>query len=197
MTVNGLRGSGSVQASIPAGVALDAAGNLNQASTSTDNTVAFTETTTNLTVNVTGDAGDGICDATCTLRDAITTANTTPGTKNIGFNLPGCTTGSPCTITLTGGVLQPTNGPVVINGPGANVLSISGNNSSRIFLVNDNVGLSLSGLTLTNGRAPGGADGGAILNQGALSLTSCAVTASAAGYGGDAGSNGSPGGSRW
>jgi hypothetical protein len=111
---------------------------------------------------------------------------------NIGC-LPGCT-GSHCTITLTGGVLQPTNGPVVIDGPGANVLSISGNNSNRIFLVNDNVGLSLSGLTLINGRAPGGADGGAILNQGALSLTSCAVTASAAGYGGDGGSNGSPGG---
>jgi len=194
VNVNGLRGSGSVQASIPAGVALDAAGNLNQASTSTDNTVTFTETTTSLTINVPGDAGDGVCDATCTLRDAITTANTTPGTKNIGFNLPGCTTGSPCTITLTGGVLQPTNGPVVINGPGANILSISGNNSSRIFLVNDNVGLSLSGLTLTNGRAPGGAHGGAILNQGALSLTSSAVAASAAGYGGDGGSNGSPGG---
>ena len=69
VAVNGVRGSGSVQASIPAGGALDAAGNLNQASSSTDNTVTFTETTTNLTVNVPGDAGDGCDDSYPARRD--------------------------------------------------------------------------------------------------------------------------------
>jgi hypothetical protein len=41
VAVSGLTGNGTVVASIPAGVATDSAGNANQASTSTDNTVTF------------------------------------------------------------------------------------------------------------------------------------------------------------
>src|SRR5438552_436015 len=42
LAVSGMTTSGTVIASIPAGVAQDAAGNLNTASTSTDNSVSFT-----------------------------------------------------------------------------------------------------------------------------------------------------------
>src|SRR5439155_1408303 len=41
VAVSGMSGAGTVIASIPAGVAQDAAGNLNTASTSTDNSVSF------------------------------------------------------------------------------------------------------------------------------------------------------------
>jgi hypothetical protein len=41
VTVSGMTGPGTVIASIPAGVAADADGNLNLASTSTDNTVTY------------------------------------------------------------------------------------------------------------------------------------------------------------
>jgi CSLREA domain-containing protein len=34
------------------------------------------------------DPGDGICDASCTLRDAIEAANTNPGADKIGFEIP-------------------------------------------------------------------------------------------------------------
>ena len=185
VAVNSVLGSGTVQASILANAATDAAGNLSNASTSTNNTVNYNETVTNLVVTSTADNGTGTCGATCTLRDAITTANGTGGTKNITFNLPACSVFSACTITLTQGALQPTNGPVLMTGPGANVLSISGNNASRVFLVNSSVGLSLSGLTLTAGKAANGdgnavgSDGGAISNAGALKITNCAITVGA------------------
>ncbi|MGH8561665.1 MAG: CSLREA domain-containing protein, partial [Nevskiales bacterium] len=38
------------------------------------------------TVNATGDGGDTVCDATCTLRDAILTANGTLATDTIKFS---------------------------------------------------------------------------------------------------------------
>jgi CSLREA domain-containing protein len=42
------------------------------------------------TVNSTSDPGAGICDAAeCTLREAITAANSTPAADEIQFNLPG------------------------------------------------------------------------------------------------------------
>jgi CSLREA domain-containing protein len=39
------------------------------------------------TVTNTADPGDGICNAACTLREAITAANTTPGADTINFNI--------------------------------------------------------------------------------------------------------------
>ena len=79
--------------------------------------MTYAPITTNLVVNLTSDSGDGVCDATCTLRDAITTANSTPGIKNITFSLPSCNSGSPCAITLSNGELTVANNGVV-NSPG-------------------------------------------------------------------------------
>jgi fibronectin-binding autotransporter adhesin len=55
-----------------------------------------------------------------------------------------------------------------IQGPGANRLTISGNNSSRIFDVNGSAYVQISGVTLTQGRetvSVEGDGGGAILNE--------------------------------
>jgi len=83
-------------------------------------------------------------------------------------------------ITLTNGVLTiGTN--LNIQGPGANNLTISGNNSSGIFSVASGTTATIAGLTLTKGMT---ADGGAIQSAGTLTLNSCAVTQSTATLGG-------------
>lgn len=72
------------------------------------------------------------------------------------------------------------SGNVTINGPGASLLTISGNNNVRVF----NIGGSqpgptvvISGLTIANGRAPNNDFGGGIENNfGDLTLSNCIVT---------------------
>jgi hypothetical protein len=59
-------------------------------------------------------------------------------------------TGLAGTITLTSGQLDCSGKNLTFNGPGAAILSISGNNTSRIFYVS-NADIELDGLTLTNG----------------------------------------------
>ena len=87
------------------------------------------------------------------------------------------------TITLTNGEIVITN-DMTIRGLGADQLTLSGNNSGRIFRVGE-VTLNLSHLTLTGGRAINASSGGAILNDGHLTLTSCALENNfATGYGG-------------
>jgi hypothetical protein len=82
---------------------------------------------------------------------------------------------------------------LTIAGPGTRKISISAAGNRRAFQIeqdeNDPFGVSISGLTITNGTAPGGTDenagqGGAILNLGNLSLTEVAITNSRATYGG-------------
>ena len=90
------------------------------------------------------------------------------------------------TITLTGGTLAlANNGATVaktIEGPGAGMLSISGNNGTGVFSVASGVTASITGLTITGGLAPG--SGGAVDNSGTLSLSNLAVTGNSAGFGG-------------
>jgi hypothetical protein len=94
------------------------------------------------------------------LRQAIAQANSDGGGDTIVFS---SLFDTPQTITLTGGQLElsGTTSPTTITGPGANLLKVSGNNSSRVFLVDANVSASISGLTITDGNAGGrGSSGG-------------------------------------
>jgi hypothetical protein len=103
------------------------------------------------------------------------------------------------TITLAGAELL-LDKNLTINGPGASVLAISGNQQSRVFRVPAGAVLTIKSLTLRDGRAPDGADatattpptppeaggaGGAIHNSGDLTLLECTVANSSAGKGGD------------
>ena len=121
-------------------------------------------------VNSLLDDGDGTCDATCTIRDAVETANLDAASDTITF-APGLTG----TIVLINGEL-PIDSAMSIEGPGADVVRISGDangdnipdaGDSRIAYVDtDNVGaaneaVSISGLTLTEGYDDGN-QGGAI-----------------------------------
>lgn len=95
-------------------------------------------------------------------------------------------------ITLTSGEIILSK-QVIIKGPGARLLTISGNDASRIFEVTSSLtALSdISGLTLTHGNSVGTGSGGAIYNKGALVLTRCAVVQNAGGSGGGVANEGS------
>jgi hypothetical protein len=67
------------------------------------------------------------------------------------------------------------DGSVTINGPGANKLSVSGNDASRIFDISGSASVNIAGLTITHGKADLG--GGILLQDSAtLSLSNCTVT---------------------
>src|SRR5262245_47440848 len=75
------------------------------------------------------------------------------------------------TITLTSGELT-IEKDLDIQGPGASLLAISGNDTSRVFTIHTAADVTIAGLTITHGRADGNGNGensrggGAILNFG-------------------------------
>ncbi len=128
------------------------------------------------TVNTTADPGDGTCDGTCALRDAILNSsanNNSPVVDRVLFQ-----SGLSGTVTL-GTALPTIDEPLQVLGPGANVLTVSGGNARRSFapvvpVVGDDV--LISGLTLTAGNS-GASNGGAIVSMGAeLILESMNIT---------------------
>lgn len=143
----------------------------------------------------------GTDSSSCTLRDAIISANTNTsiansacaagsGADTIEFDLSSFASR---TITLTASLPTVISGSTLtINGPGSGDLSISGDGSHKIFF---NFGtLSLADLTLTGGgfnveSSYLGIDplisGGAIFSDGgALSITNCTLTGNSAINGG-------------
>lgn len=122
----------------------------------------------------TGDGGPG------SLREAIATA--LPGSV-ITFHATG-------TIALTNGELLITKNLTLI-GPGADTLAISGSLSNRIFAIDSNATVVLSGLTIRDGLANDGAEGldasgiagGGIYNAGTLLLSNCVLADNIAGSG--------------
>ena len=86
------------------------------------------------------------------------------------------------TIALTSGQLELTDAATTtISGPGAGLLSISGNNASRVFFINYG-SAALSGLTITGGSATAG--GGLYNHSGTINLTDCTVSGNSATNGG-------------
>ncbi|MBL1179034.1 DUF4347 domain-containing protein [Pantanalinema sp. GBBB05] len=123
----------------------------------------------------TNDSGEG------SLRQAILNANAIAGTDTITFAGATFTDATPDTITLTSGQLGISTN-VTITGTGANLLTVSGNNASRLFNIASGT-VAIDGLTITNGNANGG-NGGGILNSGNLSLTNSLVRNNTALFGG-------------
>lgn len=121
-------------------------------------------------VTTASDVVDG-SDGLLSLREAITLAEANADADTITFGDGSSIAGGtnfqdaiPDTITLTNGQLRVTRA-VTISGTGANLLTIHGNNASRVLEAYDLTGTSpavtLSGVTLTGGNA---ALGGAIRN---------------------------------
>jgi CSLREA domain-containing protein len=150
-----------------------------------------------ITVNSTSDAASD--DGLCTLREAITSANSNAasgasagecaagaGDDTITFSVTG-------TINLTG-ALPDINSNMTISGPSAQLtVRRDTGGDYRIFTVSVGSTVGISGLTVTNGRTPdgtpanfagNGGDGGGVANFGTLTLTGVTVTANATGAGG-------------
>src|SRR5262245_36243938 len=119
------------------------------------------------------DANDGVL----TFREAINAANANSQADLISFNANVFSTHKTITLGGTDLMLSEAGYKTTITGPAAGV-TISGNNSSRIFTIDSGVTAAISDLTLSNGfssdRWNGG--GGGILNDGTLALTDCTVT---------------------
>ncbi|MDF2387722.1 cadherin-like domain-containing protein [Nostoc ellipsosporum NOK] len=116
---------------------------------------------TNFIVTNTNDSGEG------SLRQAILDANALGGADTITFAGSVFTDATPDTITLTSGELGITD-DVTIEGTGANQLTISGNNASRVFNIsNGGTDATIDALTIANGNS---ADGAGIFVNGGTSL---------------------------
>jgi hypothetical protein len=125
-----------------------------------DRTVPSTFTVGNL-----ADSGAG------SLREAVLDANNQPGADLISV-----ASGVRGTITLTGGELSITD-DLILDGPGVNRLTISGNDASRVFSVSGSAtAVEISDLTIAHGQATGTTAvgplgpvtlGGGLLNTGA------------------------------
>lgn len=160
----------------------------NQCQGTVNYTLTITNCPANFTVNSLADTpdllpGDGLClDANnqCTLRAAIMEANNVTACAPLAINFS--VTG---TIDLAS-ALEGFNHPnLIINGPGANLLTVRRLNDApnfAIFGISSNKTVTISGLTLTGG-APNG-DGGAIFNSGILTLRDCVLANNSGGHGG-------------
>ncbi len=120
-----------------------------------------------LTVRNGLDSGPG------SLRQAVLDANGALGTDTIVLSM------TVHKIIFTSGELTITD-DLSIRGPGANRLTISGSDASRVLDIQAGADVTVSGLTITEGRADGNSPaypstGGGILNQGRLALEDVAV----------------------
>jgi CSLREA domain-containing protein len=123
-----------------------------------------------LVVTKLADTNDGVCDADCSLREAVVAANAGAADPDIITFQTGLTG----IITLSLGEITISD-DVTIQGPGASTLAVSGNNVSRIFTVAPSKTVVIDGLTLQHGSSAN--PGGAILNDGGiLTVSNSALT---------------------
>ena len=150
------------------------------------------------TVTKIADTNDGACDADCSLREAVAAAAATVDNDTIQFS---ALFNQAQTITLSGtDIIIAANGTLAINGAGTNLLTISGNNASRVFTNNTGAVTNISNLRVTGGNGAStvttGRAGGVYNNGGTLTLNNVVVTGNTAANGGglnNTGTTASPG----
>jgi MBG domain (YGX type)/Bacterial Ig-like domain (group 3) len=133
------------------------------------------------TVNLTSDTGafNGTSAATATAGDllwAITqaNANTNPAGSVIEFDPTVFSSSSPQTITLTSTLeLSEAPWPEVIQGPGANAVTVSGNDVVQVLQVDGGTTAIISGVTISGGNSQD--NSGGIWNLGRLNITGCTI----------------------
>ncbi len=156
--------------------------------------IGAVETFESLVVTTATDEYNGTSDpllgSGTSLREAITYANARPGTDIItfassmagtgvvAFDSTGISDKTNVTGTiLLGGMQLPTiTDDMTISGPGASMLAIDGDATSRIFEVGGGTTVTISGLTITNGFVPSGNHGAGILNGGTLTVRNAVIT---------------------
>jgi CSLREA domain-containing protein len=157
---------------------------------------------TAIVVTSTGD-GPVAVDGNCTLREAITAANTDAasgdcpagsGADTVSFDLPGA---GPHTVQLAAALPAVAQSVGILNtsGEAVTVRRNTGGNY-RVFTISSGVTATISQLTISGGRAGGSNfpddSGGGILNEGTLTLQGCTVSGNSANSTGGGISNTSP-----
>ncbi len=133
--------------------------------------IGASEAPTNLVVSIDSDSGLG------SLRQTIADANVAVGTDTVVF-APSYFNVSR-TITLTTGQISISD-PITIDGPGANLLTISGNDASRVFDISKPS--HIDELTITHGFST---EGGAIrVNKAHTTFDRCILSANIGQFGG-------------
>ncbi len=205
----------------PGGNRIDADGTSEPIQNNTDNaasiagdwlTVNGVSAPIDITVTSTADSGLG------SLPNAILEANSNPGSAGSVIDFDPTVFAMPQTITLSSTLeLNESAGPEVLRGPGAKLLTVSGNDLVGVFDVDSGTTASLVGLSVSGGFAEngGGIDnsgtltvaddiigsnfavskGAGIDNSGSLTMTGCSVGSNSVGFLGiDAAGSGSGGG---
>ena len=157
-----------------------------------------------LIINSTADPGDGTCDASCTLRDALIASNSDGASANDLFFSSVFNT--PRSINLASALPDITT-DLTLTGPGAELLTVRRDTGGdySVFTVYPGAFAHLSGLTIANGSGSYGAgvnnfgtlaierstltanvattNGGALQNLGSLIVSNSTVSGNSAGYG--------------
>ena len=111
------------------------------------------------------DTADSATD-TGSIRSAVNSVNAGSGGDTINITALG-------TITLTNGTLGLSKN-VTILGPGAALLTISGNKAVTVVMITSPITVTISGLTIANGfNTNGGFSGGVFNSGGTVTLTQC------------------------
>ena len=145
------------------------------------NTVSVDDTNDTNTEN---NGGFAVTQLFSCFTDPIVTKNVDSGPGSLREAILDACAGSTITFDMTPGhVVSPitlTSGELAISknltiqGPGANLLTVSGNNASRVFNIQSGT-VAISNLTIANGKATSGNNGGGVLNSGTLTLTNSIV----------------------
>jgi CSLREA domain-containing protein len=134
------------------------------------------------TVTKIEDTNDGVCDTDCSLREAVEAANAAATDDVIVFDPNVFST--PRTIILSGTEIAITgNGSFRLEGPGASLLTISGNNASGVLSIGSSGTAEIDGVTISDGNLPEGYGAG-ITNRGNLTLSNSIVTRNSSYWGG-------------
>lgn len=116
--------------------------------------------------------GNGTC-----VTDPVVVNNNNSGPGSLRQAVLEACPGSTITFSGVASPIVLTTGEIVINknltinGPGVNLLSVSGNNSSRVFNIPSGSTLNVNNLTITKGLAASYGAGGGINNSGTITLT--------------------------
>ena len=134
------------------------------------------------TVDSTGSSATGT-GTSGTLPYVISLANANPNTDGSEIEFDPSVFSTPQTITLAATlVLSETSGPEVIDGIGANLVTVSGGGKVTVFDIKSGVAASLSGLTISGGSTT--RNGGGVLSYGTATLSDCTISGNSAFNGG-------------
>lgn len=121
------------------------------------------------TVSKSADTDDGVCNADCSLREAIAATNASLLPDHfISFSTSFFSIPRTITLATARGELRVSKtGTLIVGGTGSGLLTINGNNQNRVLLIQNGAYAMIGGMTVTGGNGVGldAGSGGAIRNS--------------------------------